>query len=118
MKNFKNKLALITGGSSGIGLALAKILSSRGAHVYLLARRPDVLQSALNEVEEAALTTEQHFGRLAVDVANLEQVNTELAAFMGHTGVPDLLVNSAGVTQPGQFEEQDPELFRDRKSVV
>ena len=112
MKNFENKLALITGGSSGIGLALAKMLSSRGAHVYLLARRPDVLQAALSEVESAARSASQHFGTLAVDVANLEQVNAELAAFMEGTGVPDLLINSAGVTQPGHFEEQDPALYR------
>jgi 3-dehydrosphinganine reductase len=112
MKNFENKLALITGGSSGIGLALAKMLSSRGANVYLLARRPDVLHSALIEVENAACSTNQHFGTLTVDVADLEQVNEEMAAFVEQTGVPDLLINSAGVTQPGQFEEQDPTLFR------
>lgn len=112
MKNFENKLALITGGSSGIGLALAKMLSSRGANVYLLARRPDVLHSALIKVKSAARSIDQHFGTLAVDVADLEQVNEEIAAFVEQTGVPDLLINSAGVTQPGQFEEQDPTLFR------
>jgi 3-dehydrosphinganine reductase len=112
MKNFENKLALITGGSSGIGLALAKMLSSRGANVYLLARRPDVLHSALIEVENAARSADQHFGTLAVDVADLEQINEEMAVFVEQTGVPDLLINSAGVTQPGQFEEQDPTLFR------
>jgi FlaA1/EpsC-like NDP-sugar epimerase len=51
MKTFSDKLVLITGGSSGIGLSLAKQFSSLGAHVWILARRPDVLQQAQNEIQ-------------------------------------------------------------------
>jgi 3-dehydrosphinganine reductase len=112
MNNFLKKLVLITGGSSGIGLAAAKLLSARGANVYILARRPDVLQNALREIEQSAISADQHFGVLAADISNLEQINAKLYDFAATTGTPDLLINSAGVTQPGQFEKQDPELYR------
>ncbi len=53
MKNFNGKLVLVTGGSSGIGLAVSKILAGRGANVWILARREDNLKSALEEIKKA-----------------------------------------------------------------
>ncbi len=51
---FRNRLALITGGSSGIGLATARLLAARGAAVWLIARDPARLALALEEVRAAA----------------------------------------------------------------
>ena len=50
---WNNKVVLITGGSSGIGLAAAKQLASAGAHVWLAARRLELLEIALKEVQAA-----------------------------------------------------------------
>jgi len=50
---WNKKVVLITGGSSGIGLALAKQLAAAGAHVWLTARRIELLEAALKEVQAA-----------------------------------------------------------------
>ena len=52
MKNFDKKLALITGGSSGIGLALARQLAAQGMNIWILARREEVLKSTLEEIRK------------------------------------------------------------------
>ena len=49
--NFNSKVALVTGGSSGIGLATAVALADQGSHVWLLARREEQLRDALAELE-------------------------------------------------------------------
>ncbi|MGB9585881.1 MAG: SDR family NAD(P)-dependent oxidoreductase, partial [Anaerolineales bacterium] len=56
---YSNKLALISGGSSGIGLALARQLAQSGANVWLLARRRDQLEMALNSL---STSPSQHHG--------------------------------------------------------
>jgi NAD(P)-dependent dehydrogenase (short-subunit alcohol dehydrogenase family) len=50
---WNNKVVLITGGSSGIGLAAAKQLAAAGSHVWLVARRLELLEPALKEVQAA-----------------------------------------------------------------
>jgi 3-dehydrosphinganine reductase len=109
---YANKLVLITGGSSGIGLALAKQLAIMQANVFLLARRTEVLQAALGELEKLRQTPSQKFGVLSADVANAAEIQAKLSAFIQETGAVDILINSAGVTRPGEFVEQDAEFFK------
>ena len=108
MKELTGKLALITGGSSGIGLALAKELAQQGMRIAILARRQEVLDAAKVEIEN--LSQSQIF-TISADVSNWEQVSKALLTFQDEVGVPDLLINSAGVARPGQFEELDVEVF-------
>lgn len=117
MKNFNHKLVLITGGSSGIGLALANRLSSLGAHVWIMARRPDVLQTALNEIQSHKIHKDQMFGALVADVSDEAQVNHKLDQFLAEEGTPDLVINSAGITYPGHFEELPTDAFRQVMNV-
>ena len=112
MKNFNQKLALITGGSSGIGKALAVKLASLGANVWLLARREKLLISALDEIRKSAASPDQNFGYLAADISDWENVSKILGKFVKEVGTPDLLINSAGISRPGLFIEQDPDIFR------
>ncbi len=112
MRTLINQLSLITGGSSGIGLALAKKLAARGAHVWILARDQAKLDSACAEISASRQDSGQQVGSIAADVANLEQVRAALERFTSTTGVPDLLVNCAGFAQPGYFAEMGLEIFR------
>ncbi len=117
MKNFTGKLVLVTGGSSGIGLAVSKMLSALGANVWILARREDLLKSALEEIKKSATGSNQSYGYLVADVSSLEQVQKVLGEFVTITGTPDLLINSTGISRPGEFMELDPEIFHQLMEV-
>jgi 3-dehydrosphinganine reductase len=108
MKVMRDKLALITGGSSGIGLALAKELAREGMRIAILSRRADALAAAQAEIQALS----QHdVLTLAADVSDWLQLKPVLDTFQEKIGVPDLLVNSAGVVRPGLFEELSVDLF-------
>lgn len=117
MKPYQNKLVLISGGSSGIGLALAKHLASKGANIWIMARRVDQLEAACDEIKGARKSSDQMVGTLSVDISNREQVFSTLANFTLQNGTPDYLVNSAGITYPGLFEDLSPEIFDQMMNV-
>lgn len=85
--------AVITGGGSGIGLAIAQRLLGAGAHVELWGRRMATLQEA-----ERALKNPQRVSMRAVDVADLEAVTQAAAALLNTRPTVDILVNCAGAT--------------------
>ena len=104
--------ALITGGSSGIGLAIARILVKQGCHVYLAARRKELLEASVFELAPLKQTSDQRVEGIQTDVADWAQVQA-LAGKLSAAGVvPDLIINSAGVVQPGYVQELDIEHFR------
>ena len=111
--DLSHKLALITGGSSGIGFALAEKLASQGASVWLLARREDRLKQAVGALQLKALGQDQAFGYLAADVADKGSLFSALNRFTAEVGAPDVLINSAGASRPGHFEALDPEVFEE-----
>jgi 3-dehydrosphinganine reductase len=112
--SFQGRLALITGGSSGIGLALAKLLAQEGANVWLLARRKEGLESAVKTL--ASVGGNKH-GMLAADVRDWNQVKTVVQQLKDEAGVPDLLINSAGVTHPGYVQDIPLEVYHEMMDV-
>lgn len=104
---FEGKVALVTGGSSGIGLATAKLLSLRGAHVWLLARHQDRLQSALSEVEATRRSPSQRYGIVPADVTNFDEAAMAVTEVTKACGAPDVLINSAGNVYPALFQDMD-----------
>jgi 3-dehydrosphinganine reductase len=117
MKVFQGKLALVIGGSSGIGLAVSKMLANLGANVWILARRETLLQSALEEIKKLAIQPAQSFGYLVADISSWELVQKVLGDFSTNVGTPDLLVNSAGISRPGEFIDLDTEIFHQLMDV-
>jgi 3-dehydrosphinganine reductase len=104
MKDFNNKTVFITGGSQGIGLGTAKLLAQKGANVAILARRKQVLDDALKQVEAGRIRPDQKFAAYSLDVSNEKQVNEVLGKAVADFGVPDILVNCAGRARPDYFD--------------
>jgi 3-dehydrosphinganine reductase len=107
--DFTNKITIITGGSSGIGLALAKELGARNAFVVLAARRKAELEQALS-----VMPSNGNGGKMAIvcDVSDPQQVKNMLAEVAEKTGPVDILVNSAGVVLPGYVQQLDLNVFK------
>jgi len=113
MVSFSGAHVLVTGGSSGIGLACARLAIDRDARVSLLARRPDALDDAAAGLRAAG-------GRVAVaaaDVADAAQAVTAVAALTDALGPVDVAICSAGQTRPGYFQDLEPDLFRQLMDV-
>jgi len=109
---WNDKVALVTGGSSGIGLAIARLLAQQGAHVWLVARRKEVLETALSEVLSARSDQSQHCGIFPADISDAAQAAAAVEHVSAQAGVPDLLVNAAGITHPGYVQDLSLEIFR------
>jgi 3-dehydrosphinganine reductase len=108
---WNKKVVLVTGGSSGIGLAAAKQLAAAGAHVWLTARRTDVLESALKEVKAARRDSSQLCGIVPADISDSKQVVRVVEEITKIAGAPDVLFNSAGITQPGYIQDLGLDIF-------
>lgn len=118
MKNeFDNKVALVTGGSSGIGLATAKLLSQKGAQVWLVARNRERLQSALSQVESVRRSSGQRCGIVTADVTKVDEAEKAVAEVTKACGAPDILLNSAGDVYPDLFQDADLTIVRQLMEV-
>ncbi len=94
--------ALITGGSKGLGLAMATLFAASGADVAIIARRPDGLEEAKQSIEA---TAKGRVVTIAADVAQGPDVRRAFEVAEGVLGGIDILVNNAGTSQTGKFEE-------------
>ncbi len=110
--SYDKKVVFITGGSTGIGLALAKEFARRGAHLLLIARREKTLAEAKESVRSFTNGSKQRIETLSLDVAQHEAVARELPKWMKELGVPDVVVNCVGYAAPARFEETSYETFR------
>jgi len=115
--DFHNQHVIITGGSSGIGRATARLLTQRGAHVSIIARRQELLDETLAELEALREGPAQRFRAYSADVADWEQAQQAIAALTADGHPPDILINAAGFAHPGYFEELPLEIFHNTMDV-
>ncbi|KAJ2849233.1 3-dehydrosphinganine reductase [Coemansia erecta] len=105
----KGKHCYVTGGSQGLGKAIAKDLARRGAHVTIVARRETLLKEALEEIKACALlpTKQQNFHYVVADLTNHQDSVRAIAEAVEKQGKPvENLFAVAGVSNPGMFIEQ------------
>jgi NADP-dependent 3-hydroxy acid dehydrogenase YdfG len=88
-----NKVVLITGGSTGIGAEVARLLASQGAKVAIAARRKDKLDQVVAAIEAAGGTARAY----SLDVTDKKQVEAVVAATVADFGKLDVLINNAGL---------------------
>jgi len=104
-KDYTGKIAFITGGSSGIGLACAEMLAARGADIVIFARGPEQLEKALKDIELNRISEKQRFLAVQLDVSQRAQAENLLGKTVVDFGGPDILINSAGISYPQKFED-------------
>jgi NAD(P)-dependent dehydrogenase (short-subunit alcohol dehydrogenase family) len=103
------KIAIVTGGSEGLGRACAERLAAEGARVAICARRADVLERAAKEI--AAATGGEVLARPA-DVTRAADVAAVVEAVTDRFGGVDILVNNAGTSAAAGFERVDDEAWQ------
>jgi len=104
MSRLKNKVAVITGGNSGIGLATAKAFVKEGARVAIFGRDQQTLDAAAAELGGAAIAVQG-------DVTNSADLEKLFTATTSALGKVDILFANAGVAQFAPFEQTDETLF-------
>jgi len=105
----KGKVAIITGGSEGLGRATAERLAREGARVSICARRKDVLDKAADEIRAAS--GGEVLARTA-DVTKAADVEGVVAATVAQWGGVDILLNNAGTSSAGGFETVDDKTWQ------
>ncbi|VEU22720.1 DEKNAAC103782 [Brettanomyces naardenensis] len=93
--SLKGKTALITGGNSGLGFASAKLLSSHGAKVIIVARREDELKKAASEIGSNAIA-------IPADVSKVSDIKKLFSTVKKYTDSIDILFANAGVVDDNQ----------------
>jgi 3-dehydrosphinganine reductase len=106
---FKGKRIVITGGSSGLGLALAKELAAKGATITIIARNKDKLETAKAEITGKGGTAHA----FSSDVSSIDAITETFKKIAAEIGPPDILINSAGILREGYFDQLSVEIFRE-----
>jgi short-subunit dehydrogenase len=101
--DFKGKVAIVTGSSSGIGLGTARLLSSKGARCALVARSKNRLEEISKELGESVV--------VPTDISKIFEVRRMVEKVANYFGSIDILVNNAGVGYDAFVEKIDVDTF-------
>jgi len=108
MKKFENKIAVITGGNSGMGYGTAKLLKELGATVIITGRRKEAIEKAANELGVHAILSDQ--GKIKDIVHLVQEVNDNF-------GKVDILFINAGISGTSSIELETQENFDNMMNV-
>jgi NAD(P)-dependent dehydrogenase (short-subunit alcohol dehydrogenase family) len=104
MSTFAGKIAVISGGTSGIGLAIAQRFVAEGANVFIFGRRQA-------QLDEAAKLIGRNVTTIQADASNLDDLDRVAAAVRDEKGVVDIIVSNAGFTEQASIDTLTPEHF-------
>ncbi len=104
MNKLNGKVAVITGGSSGIGLATAQRFVAEGAHVFIFGRRQA-------QLDEAAKLIGRNVTAIQADAANLDDLDRVAAAVRDEKGVVDIIVSNAALVEQASIDTLTPDHF-------
>lgn len=99
MQLLKGKKSLITGGTAGIGKAIATLFAQQGADVVIFGTHAARAEEAVREIEAAKAFPEQKILSFLVDVSNTRLVDESIQQILSQWGQIDILVNNAGITR-------------------
>lgn len=105
----KDKVAVITGGSEGIGKGAALSMAAEGAEIVICARRRDVLEQAADEIRQA---TGARVTAVPADVTEPDQIAVLFRTAIAEHGRIDILVNNAGTSSASHFDEASDEKWK------
>jgi dehydrogenase/reductase SDR family protein 7B len=104
----KDKVVIITGGSSGIGKALAEAFGSRGSKILITGRNKPELDTTVSELEKKGIIISGFQSDVSREENNRKMAEEAMARF----GRIDILVNNAGITMRALFEDVDLDVIR------
>lgn len=104
--NLKNKVALVTGSSRGLGFATAQELLLEGAKIVICSRNQEHLNEALEKLERIG-NSKQSILSCVADISNESQVHSLIEKTINHFGQLDILITNAGGPPAGLFESHD-----------
>ena len=104
MSTLARKIAVISGGATGVGLAIAQPFVAEGAHVFIFGRRQA-------QLDEAAKLIGRNVTAIQADAANLDDLDRVAAAVRDENGVVDIIVSNAGFTEQASIDTLTPEHF-------
>jgi len=112
--DLSGRVAVITGGSKGLGAAMAEGLASAGANLLLTSRHRDEVEATARQIASDYGCTAHGF---AGDVTDESDVSTMVATAMEHFGRIDILINNAGINIRGPIDELSPEQFAEVQQI-
>lgn len=104
----KDKVVIITGGSSGIGKALAQCFGSHGSRILITGRNSGDLEAAVTELQSEGIIVHGFVGDVSQEADNYRMAEAAIA----HYGRIDILINNAGITMRALFQDVDLSVVR------
>lgn len=106
----QNKIAVITGGNSGIGLATAHEFKAQGAHVVIIGRKPDAVAAAAKEIGDDTLG-------LVADVAKVAELDAAFQVIRENYGRIDVLFANAGIAKFAPLADSTEDFFLEQMNI-
>ncbi len=104
----KDKVVIITGGSSGIGKALAEVFGKHGSKVLITGRNKAALEAVINDLKSQNIAAVGFQGDVSIEADNAKMVKAALEAF----GKIDILINNAGISMRAPFKDVELDVIR------